>query len=1498
MSNNQIFIAAGRAITTVSDSDNSIFGSNATTDEVVKITDATATNIIVDANVERVQFTGASTDYKYLVVGTNLKIYNAAGTLLVSTIGVQADETAAQLAAGAKLGTQLTFADGTVDAKITGLNAITIGDQAVSTTTAAAVTIPTAKIDASLASAPIPVFSVTGAATATEGGNALFTVTLANPSSTTATTVKYALTGLNAATTSADYGTAVAAGTNVTDAAGTLTFAPGATTTATVTVPVTFDTALESGEGVTLTLSNPLTGTVAGLLTTPSFTTAFADAPQPTFVMTSTAVAGVSTQEGKTITYTVTPSSKVVSDTVFNLNITGQALGAISATAIAGDFSAAPPIIFHANDTAAQSFVVAVVSDGSVEGIEAYKAQLLDNSFNAVGTAFTGTINDATPTITLAGSATVSEGSSVVYTATSDMAAPTGGLTIPFTLGGTATAADYTTSSTTGTITIPAGLLTGTLTVNALPDNLTETTVTVPAETVTVALGSLSGTTINTTPVSTTITDSSLSLATNAFSLTGSTTVNEGSSVVYTVTRGAATTVATTVAYTIGGTATSGTDYTAQTGTLTFAIGEPSKTITVPVTADLLTEGSETMIVTLGTITPATDIVATGLGTITTTIADTSVAVVGQTFTLTTAPDSTGILLGSAGTTSTAGADIFNALVDYTAASVATSASTTYNITDAIDGGNGSDVLNVIVTGSPNAGVTLAATTVSNVETLNIRGVETVSQIMTVAAGNFTGLTALNSDRGSDALTITGLANTTSVGLIGNASVTNGALTATYVTTATSPVLNLSGGTIGTSAVGITAAGATTFTINSTGTAANSIGVITQAVAPLVTINAAAGLTSTGLTLAAATTLTVNGAAATSITDSLAAVEVGTITSATLRTINASGLTNGGFAGVLTTGLTSFVGGQGNDSITTATLTATVAGQINAGAGTGDRLIVAAAADVNSATKGAEFTGFEILRDNVNGTVTPIDISLIPGITSIELNAAGTTISGLSATQAAAIKLLQTNAAGTIALASTSGLTDTVNVTLANPTAATATSLTGLVITGVENFNVINQATAASTVSFGVGSGIKAITLTGTVSTTTTLDIDNQTAALATVNAAGLTGTGGVAILDTTGSHALISNTITGTANADTFTLGAVTAFDTMASGVVVGINAGSGNDGISLGTAQLYTGGSGYVSVDGGAGTDTLTLLDTALGTVSDNVFVRASNLEKLTLNDTGAMNLTTGGSFNSAFNAGSVTITATAISGNTITVIDTSIYTGNVTETVTNAAVTTAATTLTTGSGADTLNITLNGVTTGVQTITTGAGIDNITLTHTDSALATTGKFVITPGAGADITDISAVVRTSQTAISGVIYTVGATDSTTTAFDKVTGFYKGAGATPLADTIDFVGSAIKPANAVAATTVTGFSAATLQEAVSTAGLLTFTGTSAASITEAQAIAAGIQMLGLVADTETFVWAGTSNTYVFNHNVLGDSIVELVGTTGATAVGAAAVTALLVGIA
>jgi probable HAF family extracellular repeat protein len=75
----------------------------------------------------------------------------------------------------------------------------------------------------------------------------------------------------------------------------------------------------------------------------------------------------------------------------------------------------------------------------------------------------------------------------------------------------------------------------------------------------------------------------------------------------FTVTLSAASTQTITVAYATGNdTATAGSDYQAATGTLTFAPGEISKTITVPVIGDRLSEPNEMFVVTLSSPTNAT----------------------------------------------------------------------------------------------------------------------------------------------------------------------------------------------------------------------------------------------------------------------------------------------------------------------------------------------------------------------------------------------------------------------------------------------------------------------------------------------------------------------------------------------------------------------------------------------------------------------------------------------------------------------------------------------------------------------------------------------------------------------------------------------------------------------------------------------------------------------------------------------------------------------------
>ncbi|HKQ66927.1 MAG TPA: Calx-beta domain-containing protein, partial [Methylomirabilota bacterium] len=102
----------------------------------------------------------------------------------------------------------------------------------------------------------------------------------------------------------------------------------------------------------------------------------------------------------------------------------------------------------------------------------------------------------------------------------------------------------------------------------------------------------------------------------------GDATVTEGNAgttnAVFNVVFSAASTQATTVNFaTADGTATAGSDYTATSGTLTFAPGTTSRQITVPVLGDTLVEPTEAFSVNLSAPTNATLADGQGLGTIT-----------------------------------------------------------------------------------------------------------------------------------------------------------------------------------------------------------------------------------------------------------------------------------------------------------------------------------------------------------------------------------------------------------------------------------------------------------------------------------------------------------------------------------------------------------------------------------------------------------------------------------------------------------------------------------------------------------------------------------------------------------------------------------------------------------------------------------------------------------------------------------------------------------------
>lgn len=98
----------------------------------------------------------------------------------------------------------------------------------------------------------------------------------------------------------------------------------------------------------------------------------------------------------------------------------------------------------------------------------------------------------------------------------------------------------------------------------------------------------------------------------------GNANATEGGNLVFTVTRSGAVTSAVSVNYaTASGSATSGSDFTAASGTLNFAANETSKTITVATIDDALTESTETLTITLSSPSAGAAITtATGTGTI------------------------------------------------------------------------------------------------------------------------------------------------------------------------------------------------------------------------------------------------------------------------------------------------------------------------------------------------------------------------------------------------------------------------------------------------------------------------------------------------------------------------------------------------------------------------------------------------------------------------------------------------------------------------------------------------------------------------------------------------------------------------------------------------------------------------------------------------------------------------------------------------------------------
>ena len=204
------------------------------------------------------------------------------------------------------------------------------------------------------------------------------------------------------------------------------------------------------------------------------------------------------------------------------------------------------------------------------------------------------TIVDNEPRVSFASaSQRVSEGSGTRNVGVTLSPAPTTDVTFTYTVGGTATAGSDFTIADSGTVTVPKGATTATIPVTVIDDTAPESN-----ETVLLTLAASGGYQVASPGTHTlTIVDNEQTVSFASASQRvgeGSGTHNVG------VTLLPAPTTDITFTYTVGGTATAGSDFTiASSGTVTVLAGATTATIPVAVINDTAPEGDETVDLTL-----------------------------------------------------------------------------------------------------------------------------------------------------------------------------------------------------------------------------------------------------------------------------------------------------------------------------------------------------------------------------------------------------------------------------------------------------------------------------------------------------------------------------------------------------------------------------------------------------------------------------------------------------------------------------------------------------------------------------------------------------------------------------------------------------------------------------------------------------------------------------------------------------------------------------------
>ena len=426
--------------------------------------------------------------------------------------------------------------------------------------------------------------------------SATYSVGEATPAATITVQRVGPATGTATVDVSATSGSATA-GSDFTAVNTTLTFTPGVLAR-TFTVPILNDTDAEGNETVNLAMAGQ---TGAGLAAPSTATLTIAD--NETLFRFSAA------------SYTVGEAAPVVTITVQRLN---SSVGTVTVDYAASgntatdnvDFTAVSGTLTFGPGVMARTFTVPIVNDATAEGNETVDLTLTPGAGTNLGVP-------GAATLTITDNETLFRFSSATYTAAETTASAIitvqrlnsglGTVTVDFAAtGGSATpAVDFTPVS--GTLSFGPGVLARTFSVPITNDTIDEN-----GETVNLTLSNPgAGTNLGTPKTATlTITDNDTGGTVKLSAATYS--AGESAGFVRIMLTRAGGTASTSLHYTLqeNSSAQAGVDYTDNSGVVSFAAGELTKTFDVPILTDFDVEGNETFQISLSNPDPGTSLVS------------------------------------------------------------------------------------------------------------------------------------------------------------------------------------------------------------------------------------------------------------------------------------------------------------------------------------------------------------------------------------------------------------------------------------------------------------------------------------------------------------------------------------------------------------------------------------------------------------------------------------------------------------------------------------------------------------------------------------------------------------------------------------------------------------------------------------------------------------------------------------------------------------------------